>query len=191
MKKKIWAAFILALALAALAGCGDDDNAASSVVDKGMWGYTIPAGWSISDKYTTADKAFYVMDGHEDDEMPDNISVEVQTNRYAADEHMQFRDAIVRQLAMQLQGVPATLTGDGTFTDNEDVLYIFTITEDATEEALAADPEAVGVITRQYYIVGDKRYALVQLTNFSGTEEVTAAADRLAKSFTLKETAVE
>lgn len=180
MKKTIWAALVLAPALvAALAGCGDKEENSVS----GGYSYTVPVGWSISDKYTTADKTFYVMDGHEDDETPDNISVEVKSNRYAADEHMQFRDAIVRQLAAQLQGVPATLTGDGTFTDNEDVLYIFTITEDATEEALAADPEAVGVITRQYYIVGDKRYALVQLTNFSGAEEVTAAADCLAKSF--------
>ncbi len=117
------------------------------------------------------------MSGHEEDEQPDNISVEMGTNRYSADEHLQFRDAIVRQLAVQMSGVKGMLTGDGTFTDNGDVLYILTMTEEPAEEG------GQGIVTRQYYIVGEKRYVLVHLTIFSGDEAVQQAADKLAKSF--------
>ena len=37
--------------------------------------------------------------------------------------------------------------------------------------------------TRQYYVVGEKKYALIHLTNFSGSEETDAAAERMATSF--------
>ena len=74
------------------------------------------------------------------------------------------------------------LTGDGTFTDNGDVLYILTMTEEPAEEG------GQGIVTRQYYIVGEKRYVLVHLTIFSGDVDYSAAitqsaADKLAKSF--------
>ena len=52
-------------------------------------------------------------EGHEEDEQPDNISIEVGTNRYSAEDHMNFRDAIVRQLTMQASSVGAELTGEG------------------------------------------------------------------------------
>lgn len=112
----------------------------------------------------------YVEAGHENDEMPDNISIEVGTNKYNADEHEKFRDAIVQQLTMQLQGVDATLTGDGTYTKQNDILYIFTISEE-------------DVVTKQYYIVGDKRYCLIHLTNFTGSENADNAAQAMADSF--------
>ena len=132
--------------------------------------YTVPDGWVKLDKYSTKDKIFYVEEGHEDDELPDNISVEIGTNRYSADEHEKFRDAIVRQLTMQLQGIDAELTGSGTFTAQEDVLYIFTIREE-------------DVVTRQFYIVGNQRYCLIHLTNFTGSEQADDAAKAIADSF--------
>ena len=107
---------------------------------------------------------------HEEDELPDNISVEVKTNRYSAEDHMEFRDAIVRQLTIQASRVGAELTGEGTFTDQEDVLYIFTISEE-------------DVVTKQFYIVGDKRYCLIHLTNFTGSESADEAAQAMADSF--------
>lgn len=180
----LWAALgLLAGLLLALAGCGGGqtdpayDASADRTVEQDFGTYTVPAGWLKSDTYSSEDKFFYVMSGHEADEQPDNISVEMGTNRYSADEHLQFRDAIVRQLAMQMSGVKGTLTGDGTFTDNDDVLYILTSEEEAAEEG------GQGVITRQYYIVGEKRYVLVHLTSFTGDEAVQQAADKLAKSF--------
>ena len=122
------------------------------------------------ERYSTENKIFYAEEGHEDDEMPDNISIEVGTNRYSADEHEKFREAILRQLAMQLQSVDAELTGDGTFTEQDYIVYIFTISQE-------------DVITKQYYIVGDQRYCLVHLTNFTGSESVDEAARAMADSF--------
>lgn len=138
--------------------------------------YTVPEGWVRAERYSTEEKIFYVEEGHEEDELPDNISIEVGTNRYSADEHERFRDAIVRQLLMQLQGIEAGLTGDGTYTDQGYILYIFTITE----------PD---VTTKQYYIVGDQRYCLVHLTSFTGSENGSEAARSMADSFVWIDTA--
>ena len=132
--------------------------------------YIVPDGWVKMEKYSTEDKIFYAEEGHEEDELPDNISVEVKTNRYSAEDHMEFRDAIVRQLTMQASRVGAELTGKGTFTDQEDVLYIFTISEE-------------DVVTKHFYIVGDKRYCLIHLTNFTGSESADEAAQAMADSF--------
>ena len=132
--------------------------------------YIVPDGWVKAEKYSSAEKVFYVEDGHEDDELPDNISIEVGTNRYSMDEHEKFRDAIVRQLALQLQGISAEMTGDGTYTEQDYIVYIFTISEES-------------VVTKQYYIVGDQRYCLIHLTNFTGSESADKAAQTIADSF--------
>lgn len=133
--------------------------------------YTVPEGWSKSDKYSTEEVAFYIADRHEGDDYPDNISVNFGTNRYSAEEHTVFRDSIVQQLLMQLDGVGAQLNGDGTYTEQDYVVYIFTI------------EEADGVITKQYYIVKDYGYCLVHVTNFSGSEDVFKAAQGIVDSF--------
>lgn len=134
----------------------------------GSW--TVPGGWVKAGQYSTQDKIFYVQEGHEEDEQPDNISIEVGTNRCSAEEHMKFRDAIVRQLTMQAAAAGGELTGEGTFTEQEDSLYIFTIREE-------------GALTKQFYIVGDKRYCLIHLTNFTGSEDEEEAARAMADSF--------
>ena len=197
---KMGAAFALALLLASsLAGCGDkpresasgetDAPSTASVPaaphsrqpetpappDKGSesgfpGSYTVPDGWVNREQYSSADKVFYAEEGHEDDERPDNISVEVKTNRYSAEDHMKFRDAIVRQLTMQASRAGAELTGEGTFTAEEDILYIFTISEE-------------DVVTKQFYVVGDRRYCLIHLTNFTGSESADEAARAMADSF--------
>ena len=71
---------------------------------------------------------------------------------------------------MQIQGLDAELTGSGTYTAQEDVLYMFTIREK-------------DVVTRQFYIVGDQRYCLIHLTNFTGSEHADDAARAMADSF--------
>ena len=83
---------------------------------------------------------------------------------------MKFRDAIVRQLTMQAAAAGGELTGEGTFTEQEDSLYIFTIREE-------------GALTKQFYIVGDKRHCLIHLTNFTGSEDEEEAARAMAGSF--------
>ena len=132
--------------------------------------YTVPDGWVKVEQFSSANKFFYVEDGHENDQTPDNISIEVGTNRYSEDEHESFRNAIVQQLTMQLQGVNAEMTGDGTYTDQDYIVYIFTISEE-------------NVITKQYYIVGDRRYCLIHLTNFTGSESADEAAQTMVDSF--------
>ena len=134
--------------------------------------YTVPDGWVLSEQYSTDTELFYIEKGHEEDEYPDNISISVGTNQYSAEEHEQFRDAIVNQLLMQLGGVKADLTGDGTYTENGDLLYIFRIDEDESD-----------VVTTQYYIVKDYGFCLIHLTNFSGSESAEEAAAAMANSF--------
>lgn len=133
--------------------------------------YTVPENWIKVEKYSAEDKFFYVEEGHEEDEMPDNISIEIGTNRYSEEKHEQFRDAIVRQLMAQLQGADAELTGDGTHTQQGYVVYTFTITE--------AD-----IVTKQYYIVGEQRYCLIHMTSFTGSDSADQAAMAMVDSFT-------
>ena len=67
--------------------------------------YTVPEGWEKSEKHSTDSQIFYIEEGHENDEKPDNISIHVGKNKYSLDEHEQFRDAIVQQILMQLDGI--------------------------------------------------------------------------------------
>ncbi len=134
--------------------------------------YTEPAGFVKSRKYSSDDKIFYVEKEHENDEMPDNIAINVGENRYSLEEHAAFRDAIVQQILWQLDGVKADLNGDGTYTEQGYMLYVFTIKEEET-----------GFVTKQYYIVDDYRYCLVQLTNYTGSESVDEAARIMVDSF--------
>lgn len=169
MKKTLF----LLLAFLFLGGCGGQaERAADEPEAENAFpgSYTVPEGWVLAEDYSTSEKLFYVEEGHENDELPDNISINVGTNRYSADEHTAFRDAIVQQLLRQLEGIEAELTGDGSHTEQGDVVYTFTITES-------------DVVTRQYYIVGDYRYCLIHLTCFTGSESVYDAAQAMAGSF--------
>ena len=150
-------------------GCGLNLQSADSSSMLDEIEYTVPDGWVQAEEYSSDEKIFYVQEGHEDDALPDNISINVGTNKYTANEHENFREAIVSQLLAQIGDSNAELYGDGTFTDNGDVLYIFTmVEEDCT--------------TIQYYIVGENKFCLIHLTNFSGSENANEAALKLAKS---------
>lgn len=139
--------------------------------------YTVPEGWVKAEKYSSGEQIFYVEEGHEEDGQPDNISISIGTNRYSADEHEEFREAILRQIMMQIGKQPGVqLYGDGTHTEQGYVVYIFTIEE-----------EQEGIVTKQYYIVGDRRFCLIHLTNFTGSESVDEAARAMADSFVWKE----
>ena len=39
--------------------------------------YTVPDGWEKSEKHSTDSQIFYIEEGHENDEKPDNISIHV------------------------------------------------------------------------------------------------------------------
>lgn len=132
--------------------------------------YTVPDGWVKSDKHSSSNMVFYVEKGHEEDELPDNISISVGVNRYSAEEHTKFKDAIVKQLLMQLNGENAQLDGTGSNTEQGYVVYTFTI-DDST------------AVTKQYYIVKDFGFCLVQLTNFTGSDSAYQAAQTIVDSF--------
>ena len=42
--------------------------------------YTIPDGWVKSEKYSTSRQIFYIEEGHENDERPDNIAIHAGKN---------------------------------------------------------------------------------------------------------------
>lgn len=134
--------------------------------------YTVPAGWVESKDFSTRDKTFYVAAGTEGESQPNNISVNAGTNRYSLEEHELFRDAIVRQLMLQLQGTKANLTGSGYFTEADINVYKFQITEEDSD-----------VITTQYYLVNDYSYVLIHETTFTDPQETDAVAEAIVESF--------
>lgn len=132
--------------------------------------YTVPEGWVKHTQFSTADTIFYIQEGQEQEQFPDNIAISVGSNPYSLEEQEQFREAITQQLLMQLQGVKGELKGDGSYTAQDCVLYTFTIDEG-------------GIITKQYYIVDDYRFCLVHLTNFTRAESSDEAARTIVDSF--------
>lgn len=187
---KTWVAMLGMLLL--LTGCGNggntdlkepdnvasEDSVADQVQDDAFPGtYTVPDGWVKAEDHSTDGMTFYVEKGHEDDELPDNISVNVGDCPYSLEDHTSFRDAIMRQLTMQLNGSDAQLTGSGSNTAQDYVLYRFTI-EDAD-----------GTITEQYYILKDYGFCLVQATSFTGSdnESIFEAAQTIVDSFVWNE----
>lgn len=138
--------------------------------------YTVPDGWIETDEYSASGMMFYVEEGHEDDASPDNISISVGDCPYSLDGHVSFREAIMRQLAMQIQmsgnDEGAQLSGSGSNTARGYILYTFTI-------------EADGTITQQNYILKDYGFCLVQVISFSGTENenIFEAAQSIVDSF--------
>ena len=67
-----------------------------------------------------------------------------------------------------------TLTASG-FQSGDNTVYLFTVAENDT-----------GLITNQYYIVGEKKYCLVQESNFAVSGECDEVAKNLIKSFKWK-----
>ena len=127
-------------------------------------------------EHSSAEKFFYVKAGQEKDAQPDNISVNVGKNKYSVQNHEAFRDAILRQLSMQTEGENVELKGEGTYTDQGYLVYIFTVRDAGSE-----------MFTKQYYILDDYRYCLIHLTNFSGEDEAERAAAAMMNSFVWRE----
>jgi len=96
------------------------------------------------------------------------------TNHYSKNNHIQFRQAILRQLGMQMKGTDATITGDGWTTEKGYICYTFTIDEGKYK-------------TVQHYIVDDYKYVLVHETIWYGEEEdVHNAAKTIINTFKWK-----
>ena len=149
-----------------------DVNNIDNAFIKEFGSYSILDGWEESDTHSTKKKFFYVKEGTGQEEKPNNVSVMVGENKYAEEDHMDFRDAIMFQFANQIgDGPNSFLTGSGSSTEQGYIVYVFTI-----------DEEDWGVSTF-FYIVGDYKYCEIYLTNFDGSEEADLAAQTIVDSF--------
>ncbi len=148
-----------------------------NLYNKNFGSYTILDGWIESKEHSTRNKFFYVKKGQEQYETPNNISVNVGTNKYAENEHEKFKTAILNQLSMQIgNSQDITINATGSNTENGYILYTFSVHEPEVE-------------TIQYYIVGDYKYVLVHETIFDndGKNETDNAAKEIINSFKWKE----
>ena len=93
------------------------------------------------------------------------------------DESEKFAESTTWQLNMQIKqyGLDAVVYGSSGKTDTGDIMYIFDIKFNDSDE-----------IDRQYYILRDKKYVMVFMSNFDNDESVNKAAELMAKSFEWK-----
>lgn len=111
----------------------------------------------------------------EEQEQPDNIAVSTGKNPYSKEESEKFKEAIQKQISEQLSGYSdVTMTASG-FQSGDNTVYLFTVEENDT-----------GLITNQFYIVGEKKYCLVQESNFDKSEKCNSVAKKLVESFKWK-----
>ena len=152
------------------------ENIPGTLIEKDFGTYEIPADWIESEAHSTNSKFFYVKEGEENENRPNNISVNEGTNKYSESEHEKFRMAILKQLSMQIGGdEDVEVNANGSNTENGDVVYTFNI------------KEADGIETTQYYIVGDYKYILIQQTVFEKSDDIDNVAKDIANSFSWSE----
>jgi hypothetical protein len=141
-------------------------------ITKSFGSFSIPDDWVEIARYSRNGKYFYSHKSETINSKMTNISVEMGSNPYAFDDHTTFRYAIMRQLLMQARGME--VGGSGTFTKNEDPLYIFTI-----------EDKVNNITTIQYYIIGEKKHILIHVTDFHNKNIANAkeVAQFIADSF--------
>lgn len=137
--------------------------------------YKVLSNWEENKEHSTSEKFFYVKKGTGHKEQPNNIAVSVGTNRYSSEESEDFKESIRQQLSEQIAQFDDTTMTSEAFTGGENTVYLFTITEEET-----------GLVTNQYYIVGEKKYCLVQESNFNKNKECNEVARRIVESFKWK-----
>lgn len=158
------------------AGCSiiPSSNSNTTKIRTSFGRYEIPNTWEKNNSHSTINKYFFINKKDRNVKTPNNISVEMGTNRYKISDHMMFRGAILRQLGMQMKGKGATINGDGWTTEKGYICYTFTIDEGKYK-------------TIQHYIVSDYKYVLVHETIWDGNSEDTDnAAKKIVNTFIWK-----
>lgn len=189
--KKIFLIQIIILVLSACGGSQTNNNDSNKVesyknekseeggerIKKKFGSFIIPDGWVEAKEQSGHGKYFYVVEGHEHDARPNNISINKGHQNYNLDESEKFAESTTWQLNMQLKqsGIEATVYGSSGKTDAGDIMYIFDIKFNDSEE-----------IDRQYYILRDKKFVMIYMSNFDNDESVNDAAKLMAKSFEWK-----
>ena len=156
-----------------------DDNTTKDGqrVDKEFGSFIVAEGFGEAKEQSGGGRYFYVIEGHEHDARPNNISINTGHQNYNLDESEKFAESTTWQLNMQLKqyGMDAVVYGSSGKTDAGDIMYIFDIKFNDSNE-----------IDRQYYILRDKKYVMVFMSNFDGDDSVNKAAELMAKSFEWK-----
>lgn len=121
--------------------------------------------------HSTPNKTFYSLKKDKYKSRPDNVSVELGTNKYSKEQYLAFKTAIQLQLYSQV-GRDATIVGNGiTTTKGNNVLkFIIKKQNDPME-------------TTQYYIVGDYKYVLVHETSFTQNQDLNVAVYNIVDTF--------
>ena len=147
----------------------------SNVIMTNYGSYTIPSTWEKSISHSTSYKYFFTNKKDRNSRQPNNISVEQGTNKYSKDNHIEFRQAIMRQLLMQTKGYSDTVKGSGGTTKNGYIYYTFIM-------------EGKSQSTIQHYIIGDYKYVLVHETIFEGDgKDAHDAAKIIVNTFKWKD----
>ena len=148
-------------------------NNASNKIETDYGTFNIPDTWIKRDDHSTSRKFFFA-NKNDKNSVPNNISVEMGTNKYSKEDHIDFKNAIQNQLAYQVKRSGATIKGSGSTTKNGYVVYTFRV-------------DFGSQITVQHYIVGDYKYVLVHETIWDGNAEDTDnAAKVIVNSFEWK-----
>ena len=157
-----------------LTGCSlsskKEENKTFSIDGYGT--FSISDNYMIREDHSTKEKPFFVDKKDEHSSRPNNISVNGGTNYYSMDQELEFKNAIMIQMAMQAKAYNATLTSSGSTTDNGYPLLRFNL--DGKDQKVV-----------QYYIMGDHKYVMVYATIFESEYEdsVIEAAEYIANSF--------
>ena len=149
----------------------------SKRVEKEFGSFIVADGFGEAKEQSGGGRYFYVVEGHEHDARPNNISINTGHQNYNLDESERFAESTTWQLNMQIKqyGLDAVVYGSSGKTDAGDIMYIFDIKFNDSDE-----------IDRQYYILRDKKYVMVFMSNFDNDESVNKAAELMAKSFEWK-----
>lgn len=149
----------------------------SKRIEKEFGSFIVAEGFGEAKEQSGGGRYFYVVKGHEHDARPNNISINTGHQNYNLDESEKFAESTTWQLNMQIKqyGMDAVVYGSSGKTDAGDIMYIFDIKFNNSDE-----------IDRQYYILRDKKYVMVFMSNFDGDESVKQAAELMAKSFEWK-----
>ena len=149
----------------------------SKRVEKEFGSFIVAEGFGEAKEQSGGGRYFYVVEGHEHDARPNNISINTGHQNYNLDESEKFAESTTWQLNMQIKqyGLDAVVYGSSGKTDTGDIMDIFDIKFNDSDE-----------IDRQYYILRDKKYVMVFMSNFDNDESVNKAAELMAKSFEWK-----
>ena len=166
---------IIILTCFILTGCISNRRINNNVFKTSNGTYMIPSNWEKNRNHSTVNKYFFTNKKDRKNNLPNNISVEEGTNKYSKEDHIMFRQAIVRQLTAQLKMYGTDLKGNGWTSKNGYNVYTFVMKgKDST--------------TIQHYIVGHYKYILVHETIFTEDEkDSNDAAKYMINSFKWKE----